>query len=417
MIDKIIKLYKDLNPKIQQYINALFVIITMIIIVSIISYRMTSTKIVSSGKVVNDITKIETAISKTDPQTTWRHQTKEDIQKLSESVEELQRIIAKDIIDREKLQNQNDLEKEELNEEISLLRETIQQISQKNSELSNPNHELNTDIAHIQTKLEINKFSLQLDEIKDVSPKNIDDTIPAGAFAKGIIIGGVDSSTAINAQSEPRPMLIRIVDHGTLPRRFKSDLKDCHVIASSYGDLSSERVYVRLEKLSCVEIASGEITETEIGGYVAGEDSKVGIRGKVIEKGQKYIQNSIVGGVLQGVAGILSPQNNTLVSPIGSFENKKTSLERFTQGATEGASGSMDRLSKYYISKAETITPVIEVSGGRIVDIVFTEGAQIGTELVKQKLEERREKKDQKKNEYLDNFIQSSGTDINQYMR
>ena len=61
----------------------------------------------------------------------------------------------------------------------------------------------------------------------------------------------------MTAASDPRPMLLRLIDPGTLPRRFQSDLKDCHCTASAYGDLSSERVYARLEKLTCIERTSG----------------------------------------------------------------------------------------------------------------------------------------------------------------
>ena len=99
--------------------------------------------------------------------------------------------------------------------------------------------------------------------------KNKEGTIPAGSFAKAVILSGVDASTALTASVDPRPMLIRLVDHGTLPRRFRSDLQDCHIVASGYGDLSSERVFARLEKLTCIERVSGEIIETEVAGYRA----------------------------------------------------------------------------------------------------------------------------------------------------
>jgi hypothetical protein len=53
-------------------------------------------------------------------------------------------------------------------------------------------------------------------------------------------------------------------------------------------------------------------------------------------------------------------------------------------------SSSMDRLSKYYIDRAESISPVVQIASGRIIDVVFTEGADIGTAKVKKKLERKR---------------------------
>ena len=73
------------------------------------------------------------------------------------------------------------------------------------------------------------------------------------------MVGGVDASTSIQASNDPRPVLLRVTDHGTLPRKFKSDLCGCHVLAACYGDISSERVYMRLEKLTCTERKTGEV--------------------------------------------------------------------------------------------------------------------------------------------------------------
>ncbi len=118
-----------------------------------------------------------------------------------------------------------------------------------------------------QQKNLIQKVSLSLSENpKNKLPKTVDTTIPAGAFAKTVLLSGLDASSAMTASSDPRPMLLRLIDFGTLPRRFQSDLKDCHCTASAYGDLSSERVYARLEKLTCIERKTGEIIETQVAG-------------------------------------------------------------------------------------------------------------------------------------------------------
>ena len=110
-----------------------------------------------------------------------------------------------------------------------------------------------------------------------------------------------------------------MIDRGTLPRKFQSDLKDCHIVGSGYGDLSSERVFARLEKLTCVERTSGEIIETEVAGYVTGEDGRAGIKGIVVEKGRGYLAKSVLGGVLQGVAGVFNPSQPAVINPMGAF--------------------------------------------------------------------------------------------------
>ena len=70
----------------------------------------------------------------------------------------------------------------------------------------------------------LRKISLSLKNARSSAPlKTVDNTIPAGAFAKAVLLGGVDASVSIQASSDPRPALLRVTDPGTLPRKFQSD--------------------------------------------------------------------------------------------------------------------------------------------------------------------------------------------------
>ena len=219
--------------------------------------------------------------------------------------------------------------------------------------------------------------------------KTSENYIPAGSFAKAVLLSGVDASTSLNSQSDPDPVLIRITDHGTLPRRFKSDLKDCHIIASSYGDLSSERAKIRLEKLSCTEKSSAEIIETEIAGYVTGEDGRQGVRGSVVSTEGKLLGNSLLSGVLSGLSNNFISQSQG-VSLMPSNNNRSTS-DRFKSSAFEGATTGLDRLSNYYIQRAESLQPVVQVGAGRKVDVIFTQGVFFGTTNIKKELAKKRD--------------------------
>ena len=61
------------------------------------------------------------------------------------------------------------------------------------------------------------------------------------------------------------------------------DIARCHVTGAGYGQLASERAHVRLERIACV-LRSGDVIDTKIKGYVAGEDGKTGIRGRLVSK-------------------------------------------------------------------------------------------------------------------------------------
>lgn len=225
------------------------------------------------------------------------------------------------------------------------------------------------------------------------SKKTVETTIPAGAYAKAVLLGGVDASTAVGSQSDPRPLLLRVVDHGNLPRRLKSDLKACHVLASAYGDLASERVYMRLEKLTCTEPLTGEIVETEVSGYISGEDGKAGVRGVVVDRSGDAVRNSFIAGLIGGMGDFLSTQQQRASYPISPFgvSQALSGKELLTSGASQGVSNAMEKLADFYIKLAEQLQPVLQVAAGRQVDLIFTQGADIGSSSVKQTLQKVRE--------------------------
>lgn len=226
----------------------------------------------------------------------------------------------------------------------------------------------------------------------------IENTIPAGAFAKAVLLGGVDASTSVQSQSDPRPVLLRVVDHGNLPRRFQSDLKACHILASSYGDLSSERVYMRLEKLTCTERLTGEISETQVAGYVVGEDGRAGIRGVVADRAGPVLRDSLVGGFLSGVGQFFSVQQQKTDFPASPFTAPPALApgQMLTAGAASGVSKALDKYADFYIKRLEQLQPVLQVAAGRQVDIVFTEGTQFGDTSVRQTIGKIRNQSRQK---------------------
>lgn len=328
----------------------------------------------------------------------WRYKMEDDQKKAGAQLQELKNIIEEAV-------------KPRASEELRVLEEKITSLeAQLNYQRANPEigHEeafpqqgFSGQDAHAQQPAlpQIQKITLKLEGDPRASKtpiKTVDNTIPAGAFAKAVLLGGVDASTAMTSASDPRPVLLRILDQGNLPRRFKSDLQDCHCIASAYGDLSSERVYLRLEKLTCTERTTGEIIETQVAGYVAGEDGRAGIRGTVVSKDLSYLQNSLIGGVFSGFSKTMSPQaRQSLVNPFSAGNPKIDSPstgDLFKSGMAEGGSTALDRLSQYYIDRAEQLQPVVQVAAGRKVDVVFTEGTSIGESEVKKAIAGVRDK-------------------------
>ncbi len=391
MIKKITNGYKKLSVATQQLITALGTVLLILGIILVTGYGREEDEVkvrkAKEEKPKEHVTEIETTGKMVNEEEIWRYGMKKKHEEQQEKLEDLNQGLSdismtlENVIKKKKEVGEGDQQIRSMQEQIDVLTDMVQKMGSKQVENKR------------DSKFKVIKVALERKE-EEEKVKNVEDSIPAGAFAKAVLLSGVDASTSLSATSEPKPVLVRIIDTGTLPRKFKSDLKDCHIIASGYGDISSERVYGRLENLSCVERSSGEVIETEVAGYIAGEDGRVGVKGEVIEKGRGYIGKSVIGGVLQGVAGVINPGRDMGVTSVGGvsalFAEKQSAANKFKSGMSQGMSSSMDRLSKYYIDRAESISPVVQIASGRIIDVVFTEGADIGTAKVKKKLERKR---------------------------
>jgi conjugal transfer pilus assembly protein TraB len=212
------------------------------------------------------------------------------------------------------------------------------------------------------------------DELKKIRPlKNPETYVPSGTFAAGVVLEGADASTAVTAQSNPEPMIIRITDEGSLPNGRHSHLKGCRVTAAASGDISSERGKIRIEKMSCVT-PNDEIIDIAVEGNIAGSDGKNGVRGNLREGGGQYAARAFGAGFLQGVSEGFA-QNYTInsVSPQGNVETVNSG-KIFQYGGAKGTSKAMDKLADYNIKRAEQFQPVVQLSAGSEVTVSFING-------------------------------------------
>ena len=94
--------------------------------------------------------------------------------------------------------------------------------------------------------------------------------LPAGSFVKARVVSGVEANTL-----EPYPVLLQLEYAFTGPNQSKIDLSNCFMIAKARANLSTERVIMETDTLSCVR-ENGEHFKTSARGYTAGSDSTFG---------------------------------------------------------------------------------------------------------------------------------------------
>lgn len=228
----------------------------------------------------------------------------------------------------------------------------------------------------ISTHKQYSKKS-KLDEDEE---EGIISRVPAGSIITGIIINGMDAPTSQGARKDPFPSVIRINKEAILPNRYTSDIRECFLLVSGYGDLSSERAYLRGEKISCVTDDGKSVIETALDSYAVGEDGKVGVRGRLVSKQGQMIAKSLMAGFMSGVSEAFNvnpvPVLNT--NPKGQTEYQSVFSESAIQGGmAKGASKALDRIAQFYLEMADSMFPVVEVDAGRQIDVIVTNGTNL----------------------------------------
>lgn len=214
--------------------------------------------------------------------------------------------------------------------------------------------------------------------------KHIDRAIPSGTTVKAILLSSVDMPCSVKGGTDPLPVKLRIITDGRLPHQIRARLKSGIVTASVYGDLSSERVYFRLEKLTQFR-NDGHYIETQVAGYVSGEDGKYGLRGTVVDRSACLIENAMISGFLSGASNFFESAATTRLFP-SCYPNegncqmswKNTAGQLAIAGGSGGATNALDALTDYFINRAEQLRPVIQIAPGRHVDITFSDSADLG---------------------------------------
>jgi len=207
--------------------------------------------------------------------------------------------------------------------------------------------------------------------------------LPPNSIARARVVVGVDATTSVRSQGDPLPVVLRITGPARSVyaegRLLRTQIEGCMVNGAASGDLSSEKVYVRLQRMTCPQ-PGGRFAVSEVKGFIA-FGGKTGVRGRVVSRegglvGQAFLAG-LAGGFGRGFSfNTESALNGSNVSVNG--ERQKLSLGEIAQGGVgSGVAGSADQVSKYLIERAEQYQPVIEMPTGIDVEIVFLDGVFI----------------------------------------
>lgn len=303
---------------------------------------------------------------------TWMQQMSQDSKLQNQKLDLLEKIVTKQVL----TEKPDNTELSQIKADLEALKHQVNQ-----SQVAEGGEEEPARIRHTPMV----KHTLSLRH----SRYQLGQHIPSGSYVKAVLLSAVDASVGVNVSGDPQPVLLRLLDDACLPNNANTRMKRCHIMGAARGDLSSERVFIRLEKMSCVDTETDSIIETDVSGYVTGEDGRNGLQGFVVDRSGRMISSAVLVGMLSGATSFLQTwvatrghemmlgragergiQNNVIPSD----------LMRGAGGNTQGVSNAFDKLADYYIKRAEQLQPVVIINAGRLVNIVFSKGAQYGVE-------------------------------------
>lgn len=209
------------------------------------------------------------------------------------------------------------------------------------------------------------------------------DYLPPNSYATARVIVGVDASVGVSSQNDPLPVLLRItgparsvVNNGRL---LTTKLEGCVINGAARGDLSAEKVYVKLVRMTCDQ-PGGRVAVSEVKGFISFA-GKTGVRGRVVSREGSLVGKAFLAGIASGFGRGFSANTDAALSGgttiIDGERQKLSPTDILAGGFGQGVSTSADMVSKYLIERAEQYQPIIEMPTGIDVEIVFLEGVYV----------------------------------------
>ncbi|SPR06229.1 conjugal transfer protein [Orientia tsutsugamushi str. Gilliam] len=245
--------------------------------------------------------------------------------------------------------------------------------SDLNHHILNSPHDNKTEQAPVQSFVNLRRAESE-------QKKNVENYVTSGSSARAVLLTGVVVGTGTNSSSSPEPIVLQLLDTAILYDEYKTDqIKKAILIGSCNGEMSSERAKCRIETLSVVN-NQGDIIEKKVEGWLIGEDGRSGIKGIVVDKSSKVVRMAALNGVFSSIAKFLQtkaikPDMTPTLNLVAGGQQQEFQIgDALQSGAYSGASNAFDKLADFAIKRADSMSPVIVVASGRVIDVVFKKG-------------------------------------------
>jgi conjugal transfer pilus assembly protein TraB len=167
---------------------------------------------------------------------------------------------------------------------------------------------------------------------------------------RAVLKSGLIIPTSIANFDAYQPILMNLVDEENLHLKLKTPFKDAALLGRCFMRSHSNRVTCHIQTLSFVK-PSGEVVEKSVEGFLMDEDGKEGLKGKPLDQQNEAVREAYAEDVLASL-------KRDAVSTSETNNGKLTAVEKLRALGKE-------------IERLEAMTPSVELSAGRVVNVVF----------------------------------------------
>lgn len=230
----------------------------------------------------------------------------------------------------------------------------------------------NKSILSTQSEMQKNNLADVKDEKKDLLKTNFH--LSTG-LTQAYMITGAYAPAFQDAEAEPLPVLLEAEGDIILSNDQIATVEKCLFLGSAKGNMNSQTASIKLASISCLLADSKYRIEGAVNGWVIGENGIPGVHGELLHKNGAWLARTFVSGFLETFSNALGGTNSTTIQ-IGETGTNETGTgqaikDNVGQATAQGAATVFGKIGDYYLKMAEQIFPIIEVKGGRTVDIML----------------------------------------------
>jgi len=280
------------------------------------------------------------------------------------------------------------------------------------------NHKKDIRTIAIDTTFNQNIIAAQMQMTKEAEKEEqeINSYHIMTGLSQAYMITGAYAPAFQEGDSEPLPVLFEAEGDIIQANDHISSVEKCWLLGSAKGNMNSQTANIKLVSISCILDEGNYRIEGALSGWVIGENGIPGIHGELLHKNGAWLARTFVSGFLETFATALSGPQATPIN-LGTTDTNTDTTSTGTSisnnalsAGAQGVSTVFNKLGEYYLKMAEQIFPIIEVKGGRTVnilliggeDLTITENHSMNIANVNDNLADIRLKKELKKDKIAD---------------